>query len=100
MNKEKLQKANELVKKISEHENALNCFEFDIHEYGRHNNPELPIKLVSTNPQLIIEHDDIEEGEGRTQTPVPIILSNLLIEMIKKAIKESLSLLQTEFDQL
>jgi len=100
MNTETLQKANELARKIIEHEQALNCFEYDVHYYARDENPELPEELRSTNPRLIIEHDDIEEGEGRRQTPIPIVLSDLLIEMIKSAIKESQAKVNAEFQAL
>ena len=56
--------------------------------------------MRSTNPQLIIEHDNTEEWEGRTTTPIPMVLSDYLIEAIKLSIKDSLKRLQTEFEAL
>lgn len=100
MNKDTLQKANELAQKIREHEQALYCFEYDHNYYARDENPDLEPDMRSTNPQLIIEHDDTEEWEGRTTTPIPMILSDYLIEAIKLSIKDSLKRLQTEFETL
>ena len=100
MNKEILQKANELARRISEHERALNCFEFDANEYARDEHPALEPDMRSTNPQLIIEHLNIEEGEGRTTTAIPMILSDYLIEAIKASIKYNLENLKSEFDNL
>ena len=89
MNKEKLKEANRLNKLIEEHEQALNCFEFDTNYYARDEDPNLPIALESTNPILIIEHDDPFEG-GREQQRIPMVLSDFLINLIKDSIKGNL----------
>ena len=105
MKKEILKKANELNKKISEFESALLCFEYDINEpanyhYAQIGKNLLPPNIQSTNPILIIEHLNLEEGEGRTQTKIPMVLSDCLIGMIKLAIKDNLDKLTQEFDAL
>jgi hypothetical protein len=91
MNKEILQKANELAKLISEHENALSCFEFDVALDG------FAPEWISTNPQLIIEYDDCD---AREQQKIPMVLSDFLINIIKGSIRENLSKLQEEFKRL
>lgn len=100
MNKDTLQKANELARKIREHEQALNCFEYDHNYFARDENSDLEPDMRSTNPQLIIEHDDLEEWEGRTTTPIAMVLSDSLIEVIKLSIKDNLKRLQAEFEAL
>lgn len=67
MNKEKLKEANRLNKLIEEHEQALNCFEFDTNYYARDEDPNLPIALESTNPILIIEHDVHLREDGNSR---------------------------------
>ena len=99
MNKEKLMEANRLNKLIEEHEQALNCFEFDTNYYARDEDPNLPIALESTNPILIIEHDDPFEG-GREQQRIPMVLSDFLINLIKDSIKGNLEKLKDEFQNL
>lgn len=99
MNKEKLEKANRLNKLIKEHEEALNCFEFDTNYYAREEEPNLPIVLESTNPVLIIEHDNPFEGIRERQR-IPMVLSDHLINAIKDSIKKKLEDLKVEFKNL
>lgn len=97
MNKEKLAEANRLNKLIEENEQALNCFEYDKNYWTEGvNEPD----MVSTEPRLIIEHLDLEDFECRTQTPIPMVLSDFLIDMIKAAIKENQAKLKAEFEAL
>jgi len=100
MTTEKLQKANELARRIRECEQALNCFEYDHNYYARDENPDIEPDMRSTNPQLIIEHDNTEEWEGRATTPIPMVLSDFLIKAIKESIKDNLKNLKAEFDAL
>ena len=97
--KQILKEANRLNKLIEEHEQALNCFEFDTNYYARDEDPNLPIALESTNPILIIEHDDPFEG-GREQQRIPMVLSDFLINLIKDSIKGNLEKLKDEFQNL
>jgi hypothetical protein len=55
--------------------------------------------LESTNPILIIEHDDPFEG-GREQQRIPMVLSDFLINLIKDSIKGNLEKLKDEFQNL
>ncbi len=99
MNTETLKKANELSKLISDHESALSCFEWDANYYENINRPEnkqLPPKIFSTNPRLIIEYD----GDGREQQLIPMGLSDFLINIIKDQIKENLNKIRKEFEEL
>ena len=99
MNKERLEEANRLNKLIKEHEEALNCFEFDTNYYARDEDPNLPIVLESTNPVLIIEHDNPFEGT-REQKRIPMALSDILINAIKDSVKTKLEKLKVEFQNL
>lgn len=99
MEKEKLKKANELARKIEEHERALECFEYDPYYYSRDDNPDLSEETETTNPLLIIEFDNPWEGTRETQK-IPMVLSDFLIDMIKGAIKENLSKIEKEFNEL
>ena len=56
--------------------------------------------MVTTEPILIIEHLDLEEMEGRSNTRIPIELSSDMIEMLKTWIRVTLRELQKEFDSL
>jgi len=104
MQKETLQKGNELLKLISEHESALLCFEYDANyfeNYCKSENEELlPPKMESTNPKLIIEYDSFDDDWYREKQEIPIKLSDFLINIIKEQIKESLAKLKKEFDEL
>lgn len=101
MDKGTLEKANELAGLIKEHESALLCFEWDGNQYENYERPEddqLPPDWISTNPRLIIEYDDCDEM--RQQQKIPMVLSDALIEFIKENIKENLSKLKKEFENL
>lgn len=105
MEKERLKEANRLNKLIEEHEKALLCFEYDKNEYIndiRESNGEekLPPEYESTNPKLIIEYDEFDEDKYRRQLPIPMVLSEFLVDVIKVAIKENLCKLKTEFEML
>ena len=99
MNQEKLKEANRLNKLIEEHEQALNCFEYDTNYYARDEEHDLPIALESTNPILIIEYDNPFEG-GCEQQRIPMVLSDLLINIIKDSIKGNLEKLKDKFQAL
>lgn len=88
MEVEKLKKGNELNRKISELNSALNCFEFQFDE----NTPK-----ISTNPRLIIEFDG---GDDREQLKIPMELSDYLIDLLKMTIKSELEKNQKEFSEL
>lgn len=106
MDKKILEEANRLNKLIEEHKEALRCFVYDKNEcinYYREANGEevLPPEFESTNPKLIIEFDEYDEGEpARKKLPIPMVLSDYLIEAIKMSIKDNLKRLQTEFEAL
>jgi len=100
MDKETLKKANELARLMEEHESALLCFEWDVNQYdnySRADDDQLPPKYVSTNPRLIIEFDG---NDGREQQMIPMVLSDALVEFIKENIKENLSRLKKEFENI
>lgn len=105
MEKERLKEANRLNKLIEEHEKALLCFEYDRNEHindMRESNGEekLPPEYESTNPKLIIEYDELDEDWFRNQLPIPMVLSDFLVDSIKVAIKENLCKLKSEFEKL
>ena len=89
MDTKTLKKANELNKKISEFNEALNCFEYSPDEDGK-------IKY-STHPEVIIEFDG---ADGREQIKLPMILSNAFTRVMKEAIIEGLKKVEMEFHQL
>ena len=86
MDDKTLKKANEIAQMIRENKSALCCFEWE-EEYGG----------GSRNPQLIIESDD---SDGREQQKIPMVLSDILVDMIKQAIDANLSVLKSEFESL
>ncbi len=86
MEREKLEKANELDKKIREYKEALNCFQWEDNDGGLH----------STNPALIIEFDN----DGREQIKLPMTLSDSVVNLLKEIITASLETTQKEFNNL
>ncbi|WP_195372955.1 hypothetical protein [Parabacteroides leei] len=105
MEKERLNEANRLNKLIEEHEKALCCFEYDANESindmrESEGLEKLPPEYKSTNPKLIIEFDELDEDWYRRQLPIPMVLSDVLVDTIKVAIKENLSKLKSEFEKL
>lgn len=105
MEKERLKEANRLNKLIEEHEKALLCFEYDKNEYINYiseanGEEKLPPEYESTNPKLIIEYDKFDGDRYRKQLPIPMVLSDSLVDALKMAIKEYLSKLKSEFEKL
>lgn len=103
MDKETLKKANELSNLIEELKKALLCFEYDENEIPnswKNEGEKLPPKMVSTNPKLIIEYDEWDEDMYRHQQPIPIVLSDFLIDVIKQHIETNLKNLKQEFKNL
>lgn len=105
MTEEILKKANELKKLINEYESALLCFEYDNNEYENDYRKDkgedlLPPDIKSTNPKLIIEHDAFDDDWYRATKPIPMVLSDFLVNIIKEQIKENLSKVRKEFDEL
>lgn len=90
MDKKTLKRANDLNQVISEFEEALNCFEWS--------DPLDETKKYSTNPSLIIEFDDCDDG--REQIAIPMTLSNLLIDILKTEIKKGLEEAKNHFKLL
>ena len=86
MDIEKLNKANELNRRIREFTEALNCFEW---ENGG--------QTFSTNPRLIIQ---FHGGDGREELPIPMELSDVLVGILKAEIKSQRSVCKMEFDKL
>lgn len=86
MDKVTLIKANELDRKIKEFTEALNCFQWP-DDYGG----------VSTNPRIVIEYDD---GDGRASQPLPMNLSNELVEFLKREIRAARDNAVDEFNAL
>ena len=86
MDDKTLKKANEIAQMIRENKSALCCFEWEEENGGG-----------SRNPQLIIEFDD---SDGREQQKIPMVLSDILVDMIKQAIDANLSVLKSEFESL
>jgi hypothetical protein len=89
-----IEKGNLILRKISKINKALSSFERE----------ELDIdgkliEVVNLKPKLIIEHLN-EEYDGNTQTEVPIILNNDLINIIKSYLLEEKEKLEKEFDLL
>jgi hypothetical protein len=87
MNKETLEKANKLNRRITEFDQALNCFEWS---------PDEDTAPISTNPQIIIEYD----LDGREQVKLPMILSDELVKILKIAIIEGKTAAEKEFEML
>lgn len=106
MDKKTLIEANRLNKLIEEHEEALRCFEYNKNEcinYYREANGEevLPPEFESTNPKLIIEFDEYDEGElARRKLSIPMVLSDFLVDVLKKQIKNNLDKLKSDFNKL
>lgn len=86
-----LEKANELNRKIKEFSEALNCFEWQ--PYCDEERKDI---RVSTNPELIIEFD----GDGREQIKLPMNLSGMLVEFLKKEIRKGRDEIVKEFNEL
>jgi len=81
-----LEKANELIKKIKELQQALNCFEWD-QEYGG----------GTTNPRLIIEFDG---GDGRETQPLRINLNDATLSFLRAGIIKDRDAAVDEFNEL
>lgn len=81
-----LKKANQLDRQIKELTEALNCFQWE--EHGG----------VSRHPKLIIEYDDYDGG--RESEPLPMNLSNELVEFIKREIVAARDKAVAEFNAL
>lgn len=77
-------KATDLNQTIKELEEALSCFEWS---------PGKNMLPISTNPRIIIEFDN----DGREQIKLPLVLSNVLIEILKKEIVSALESAGHEF---
>ena len=92
MDKEKLNKANELNEKISEINKCLMCFEREI-ELANGN-----IHQQKTNPIISIEHDD-EYGE-RVMYDLSSRLTDKIYKIIKNYLLQDLQKLETEFKEL
>ena len=101
MEKETFLKAKLLLNKIEKLEYAAGLFAFDATGFSDDvDSPNYEPKMVTTEPILIIEHLDLEEMEGRSNTRIPIELSSDMIEMLKTWIRVTLRELQKEFDSL
>ena len=81
-----LEKANELNRKITEFQYALNCFQWE-KEYGGH----------STNPTLFIEFDGFD---GREMQSLPMNLSDELVKFLKEEIIKGRDAAVAEFNAL
>ena len=91
MDKEKLEKGNEILRKINKYESALECFEWVPGENGGGD-------VISLNPKLAIEFDDWDDG--REMMVLPDIISEDFIEMLKTHIETRIEELLKEFDEL
>lgn len=102
---ETLKKGNQLLKLITEHEQALLCFEYDNNEYENDYRKDkgedlLPPDIRSTDPKLIIEFNAFDDDWYRRTLPIPMVLSDYLVNIIKEQIRENLSKLKKEFNEL
>ena len=102
---ETLKKGNQLLKLITEHEQALLCFEYDNNEYENDYRKDkgedlLPPDIRSTNPKLIIEFDAFDDDWYREKQVIPIVLSDFLVNVIKEQIRENLSKLNEDFENI
>lgn len=102
---ETLKKGNQLLELITEHEQALLCFEYDHNEYLNDQLKDrgeelLPPDIRSTDPKLIIEFNYFDDDWHRRTLPIPMVLSDLLLSTIKEQIRENLSKLTKEFNEL
>ena len=88
----KIEKANELSKKINEFTEALNCF-----EWQPYNDPKREHIRISTNPKLIIEFDGVD---GRDAVPLPMNLSDALVSFLKAEIIKGRDIAIEEFENL
>lgn len=95
MTNEQLQKGKELEKKIKNLTEAYECFEWKPYsDYPGYENT----RPVSTNPRIIIEYDDGDDG--RTTTHLPMELSDSFVAQIKLQISAELEALNKELDEL
>ena len=85
-----LKKANELQNRIKEYELALECFE---ERYGENNE-----HIYDRTPQIILNVDDLDGG--RENIPLPMVLSNGMVEFLKVEIESALEIARTEFENL
>ena len=90
MNLLTLNKANQILQKIKEYEAALECFET---KYGAHNE-----YTYDRTPKIILNVDDLEGG--RENMDLPMILSDEMIDFLKKEIVENLNKAKIEFEDL
>lgn len=89
-----MQKANALYQKIRELQEALSCFEYQ--PYPDSPDKEKREKVVSTNPELIVEYD----GDGREKVKLPLRLNESLIETLKLELMRELEKTIQAFDDL
>lgn len=93
---ENLQRGNEIQKLLKSFEEALNCFEYKFGGDGE----SLLENPISTNPKLMLEFDDYSNECDRSIIPVPNVLSDELIGLIKQGILLNIQLLKSEFKDL
>lgn len=82
-----LETANDLNEEIKYFNEALNCFEWETIDGSK----------ISTNPRLIIEFDG---SDDREQLKLPLVLSETMIEFIKKEIIKGRDAALAEFNDL
>lgn len=90
MNLETLKAANELKIKCDGFDRALECFTLlygDKNQYSQ-----------TSNPSLIIEHDDYDDD--REQAKIPSVISDKLVDIIKDYIVSERDKCKKEFDSL
>lgn len=92
MDKETLAKANELNKKICELNRALECFECT---YPVSDNET---KTFSTNPIILIEYDN--NDDGRSVQKIPAKLNKDMVGILKSFISVELECCKKEFEKL
>lgn len=90
MDNKTLIKANNLRNRILEYENALSCF-----EYKSGDNDEF---IMDRTPQIILNIDDLDDG--RVDVPLPMILSEALIVLLKSEIEKNLLEAKKQFEAI
>jgi len=93
---ENLERGNEIQKQLKSFEEALNCFEYKFGGDGE----TLLDNPISTNPKLMLEFDDYSNEGDRSIIPIPNVLSDDLIDMIKHGIILNIKSLESEFIDL
>lgn len=93
---ENLKRGNEIQKLLKSFEEALNCFEYKHAGDGE----SLLENQISTNPKLMLEFDDYSNEGDKSIIPVPNVLSDDLIGLIKQGILLNIQLLESEFNDL